>query len=92
MALYGRSAVNSPALAGFVQFEPNRGQVLGRTQFVGAPDPYGREAKMRQERLSFVGPTVLTLGVGEEATSGYWNYIVGKVEKGWRGGVPHFRW
>jgi len=89
-------------------FEPNAGQVKGRTEFVGrtrgaylymtgsevvfamAPAKIAFGAKMRQVRMRFEGASAKPAGVGEEPTGGYSNYFVGKTEKDWHTGIPHF--
>lgn len=47
-------------------------------------------AKMRQVRMEFAGAALAPAGNGEEATGGYSNYFVGKTDKEWFTGVPHF--
>jgi uncharacterized protein (TIGR03437 family) len=91
-----------------VWFEPNAGQVKGRTEFVGrtrgaflymtgrevvyamAPARIEPAAKMRQVRMEFAGGALTPAGTGEEPAAGYSNYFVGKTEKEWFTGVPHY--
>ena len=89
-------------------FEPNAGQVKGRTEFVGrtrgaylymtgsevvfamAPAKIAFGEKMRQVRMRFEGASAKPAGAGEQPTGGYSNYFVGKTEKEWHTGIPHF--
>ena len=55
-----------------------------------APAKIEPGAKMRQVRMEFAGAAQRSAGHGEEATGGYSNYFVGKTDKEWFTGVPHF--
>jgi len=97
-----------PTASAGLWFEPNAGQVKGRTKFVGrtrgaylymtgsevvfamAPAKIAFGAKMRQVRMRFEGASAKPAGVGEQPTGGYSNYFVGKTEKDWHTGIPHF--
>jgi uncharacterized protein (TIGR03437 family) len=97
-----------PTAGAGLWFEPNTGQVKGRTEFIGrtrgaylyitgtevvfemAPAKVEPGAKMRQVRMSFVGAAAKPSSRLEQATGGYSNYFVGKTEKEWFTGVPHY--
>jgi hypothetical protein len=80
-------------------FEPNAGQVAGRTQFVcRTRGAYlymtgwevmfvMRSAKLRQGRMFFAGAATNPSSRPEQAKGGYSDYFVGNTEKEWFTGV-----
>ena len=108
MAFAARLEPVRPSASAGLWFEPNAGQVKGRTEFVGrtrgaysymtgrevvfamAPAKIAFGEKMRQVRMRFEGASAKPAGAGEQPTGGYSNYFVGKSEKEWHTGIPHY--
>ena len=83
------------ALAQPLHFEPNCGQVKGRTEWtagVGGAHVFlaGNEAKFGDVHMRLVGARRIGKLEGLEPTGGYSSYFVGRDEKSWVTGVPHF--
>jgi uncharacterized protein (TIGR03437 family) len=82
-----------------IQFEPNHGQVKGRTQwmaqargasvYISAPEVVFALGN-NNAHMKFVGARA-AMGTGIDPTEGYSNYFLGKTESTWFTGVPHYR-
>jgi uncharacterized protein (TIGR03437 family) len=81
-----------------VHFEPNRGQVKGRTEWMAqargaAVYITGPEVVFAlgndNAHMKFAGARVVK-GMGLDPTGGYSNYFLGKTEESWFTGVPHY--
>ena len=86
-------SLNAVALP--LHFEPNRGQVKGRTEWtagVGGAHVFlaGNEAKFGDVHMRLVGARRAGKLEGLEPTDGYSSYFIGRDEKGWVTGVPHY--
>ena len=88
----------SSALAQSVWFEPNAGQVAGKTQWIGrSKGAYlylkGDEvvyANQKNVHMRLVGANAGPLAEKLEPTGGYSNYFTGRGEKTWFTGIPHY--
>ncbi len=81
-----------------VHFEPNRGQVKGRAEWMAQAHGAvvyitGAEVVFAlgndNAHMKFMG-THPAKGKGIDPTGGYSNYFLGKTEKSWFTGVPHY--
>ena len=93
LATFVLLALNAAALP--LHFEPNRGQVKGRTEWtagVGGAHVFlaGSEAKFGDVHMRMVGARRIGKLEGLEPTGGYSSYFVGRDEKSWVTSVPHF--
>ncbi len=82
-----------------VHFEPNQGQVKGRTEWMAqargaAVYITGPEVVFAlgndNAHMKFVGASPKPKGTGVDPTGGYSNYFLGKTEKSWFTGIPHY--
>src|SRR4051812_850767 len=89
----------APALlAQSVWFEPNRGQVAGKTEWIGrAKGAYlyitGNEvvfAHKKNVHMRMVNGNSGSVVSGDKPTGGYSNYFTGHDKKTWFTGIPHF--
>jgi uncharacterized protein (TIGR03437 family) len=86
------------ACAQSVWFEPNRGQVAGRTEWIGrSKGAYlyitGDEvvyANQKNVHMRLVGASKRAIVEGAEPTGGYSSYFTGRDEKTWFTGIPHY--
>jgi uncharacterized protein (TIGR03437 family) len=81
-----------------VHFEPNRGQLKGRAEWIAqargaAIYITGPEVVFAlgndNAHMKFVGARA-AMGTGLDPSGGYSNYFLGKTEKSWFTGVPHY--
>ena len=88
----------SSALAQSVWFEPNAGQVAGKTQWIGrSKGAYlylkGDEvvyANGKNVHLRLVGVNAESVAEKLEPTGGYSSYFTGRDEKTWFTGIPNY--
>jgi uncharacterized protein (TIGR03437 family) len=82
-----------------VHFEPNVGQVKGRTEWMAQAHGVavyitGSEVAFalgrNNEHMRFVGASRKSRGVGIDSLGTYSNYFIGAAEKNWFSGVPHY--
>jgi uncharacterized protein (TIGR03437 family) len=82
-----------------VHFEPNQGQVKGRTEWTA--QARGASVYITAQEvvfalgngnahMKFVGASPKRKGRGADPTGGYSNYFLGTAEKSWFTGIPHY--
>ncbi len=87
-------------LAAFpLHFEPNQGQVKGRTEwmaqargacvYITGPEVVFAQGN-ENAHMRFIGASRKSKGVGIAADAAYSNYFIGSTEKTWFTGVPHY--
>jgi uncharacterized protein (TIGR03437 family) len=78
-----------------VHFEPNGGQVAGRTEWVARASGIttyiaSNEVVLDRVHMRLVGAAGKARAEGLEPTGGYSNYFVGRTQKDWFTGIPHY--
>lgn len=82
-----------------LQFEPNQGQVKGRTEWMAQACSAAIYITAQEvvfalgndnTHMKFVRASSKPKGTGIEPTGGYSNYFLGKTEKSWFTGIPHY--
>ncbi len=92
------TGANALAANGSLWFEPNMGQVTGRTQWIARSagamtyitGPEVVFASTHSEHMKLVGAAASPTMEGVEPLGSYSNYYIGQNEKNWFTGIPHY--